>query len=118
MRNLFVAGHGSIDAKKTSWPFDSVGRDILDPTVTYQAAELPAQRSGETFRESRWTIIASAEAKLRGAKLPLHGIAKGVALIGNKALSHVPHGRFGKLRTVDRSEIEALRCIYQLITEY
>src|SRR5437773_1817109 len=61
MRKLFLAGHGSIDAKKTGCPFDSVAREILDPTVTYQAAELPAQRRGETFRESRW--IFGAEAK-------------------------------------------------------
>ncbi len=114
MRRLFREGHGPADAGEPGDRWGHVAQEILNPTVVYQVAELPAPRS----RDSKWTIIASAEAKLRGAKQPLYGIAKGVALAGGKTLSHVPHGRFGRLLTVDRSEIEALRSIHQLIKEY
>jgi hypothetical protein len=118
MRRLLREGHGPADAREPGLRCEQVAQEIVNPTVAYQVAELPAPREGEALRDSAWTIIASAEASLRGAKQPLYGIAKGVALTGAKALSHVPHGRFGKLLTVDRVEIEALRSIHQLITEY
>jgi hypothetical protein len=118
MRRLFNDGHGPADRKGPQDGLTHVAQEILNPTVVYQVAELPSPTGAAALRDSTWTIIASAEEKLRGAKQPLFGIAKGIALAGAKTLSHVPHGRFGKLLTVDRNEIEALRSLHQLITEY
>ena len=46
-------------------------------------------------------------------------VAREIVQRGNKAIiGNLPHGRFGKLLTVDRQEIEALRAIDTLIRRY
>ena len=59
-----------------------------------------------TILEDRYTGVLNETAQ----RIVLDGIAA--------ALDDVPVGRFGKLVTVDRREIEALRCIRTLISEY
>jgi len=59
-----------------------------------------------TILEDRYTGLLNETAQ----RIVLDGIAE--------ALDDVPVGRFGALVTVDRREIEALRCIRTLISEY
>jgi hypothetical protein len=59
-----------------------------------------------TILEDRYTGLLNETAQ----SIVLNGIAE--------TLDDVPTGRFGALITVDRREIEALRCIRTLITEY
>ena len=49
---------------------------------------------------------------------PLYGVGRRVALLGPKALNHIPFSRFGKLFTVDRNEIESLRNIRKMVLNY
>jgi hypothetical protein len=49
---------------------------------------------------------------------PLFGPARRLALLGPASLESVPYGRFGKLPTIDRSEIEGLRQVRKQMLEY
>ena len=48
----------------------------------------------------------------------MFGPARRLALLGPAALENVPCARFGKLLTLDRREIEALRSLRQLMLSY
>jgi hypothetical protein len=74
----------------------------------YKIVLIP-MRSGIKY----WTILADK------CKIGLEKLATDVVLHGTiKTLSAVPLGRFEKLLTVDRQEIESLRSIGSLMTEY
>ena len=60
-----------------------------------------------------WTILEEQNPE------SLEEVAQKIVREGlEHALSGVPIGRFGKLTTVDRREIEALNCISSLVREY
>jgi len=64
-------------------------------------------------RHPRWTIL---QVQCKGDLTPT---AKDIVTRGpEKALSNVPLGRFGRLVTADRREIEGYRSIRRLIAEY
>ena len=56
----------------------------------------------------RWTILGETFHS-EAFPGPLYGPARRLALLGPLALDNVPFARFGKLLTLDRSEIEGLR---------
>ncbi len=63
--------------------------------------------------EGRWTILQDRY------RDNLVRVAKQIVYEGpEKALADVPQGRFGHLLTVDRREIESLRSIHGLMSEY
>jgi hypothetical protein len=64
-------------------------------------------------REGAWTILGDSHPESLG-KLAESVVRDGI----ERALGDVPVARFGKLTTVDRREIEALRSIRGLIAEY
>ena len=67
---------------------------------------------------SSWSIMTAQLRDVKKNPLPLYGMGKMVALLGPKVLSNIPNARFGKLYTADRNEIEKLRSINKLITDY
>jgi len=82
--------------------------EVEDPTAKLERAGSGAGREGR-----RWSILESVYAD------GLAEIAHRVALFGlEETLEGVPLGRFGKLLTVDRREIEAFRSIRALVAEY
>lgn len=64
-----------------------------------------------------WTIIAHHERR-HGGSHALFGTAMQVALKGSVALKKVPHASFGKLISIDRDEMEALRALRRTIRRY
>ncbi len=64
-----------------------------------------------------WTILGNRAVGVAQNE-PLYGLAQRLAEEGMDTLWDVPREEFGKLVTVDRSEIEGLRALMQLIEVY
>lgn len=64
-----------------------------------------------------WTLVSLAETPF-SLEQPLIGLAHCHALYGDQAILHIPHARFGDLLSVDRSEIETLRSLRQMIEAF
>jgi hypothetical protein len=80
--------------------------EVLTPTFTGEDAELLA------------SSVKAAPSKVVDGD-PFVSLAHRIVLDGVEAtLGAVPHGRFGKLWTVDRQEIEGLRAVKSLIKSY
>ncbi len=124
MRLLRVYGHGP-DVEAPGFPVSQLASLLRGGTrgITHVAPQafgsyaevvLPA---GEVHdANSRWSIALSDPH--RPVDEPLYGLARRVALYGERQLSAIPHARFGKLLTADRNEIEALRNLKTLMDEY
>ncbi len=114
-RFLRERGHGPVGQGEPGFPFEPVAREIVRPTHRYAVADVPCP--GTSGAPSRWTILREGGHSdvFPG---PLFGPARRFALVGPAALSEVPCARFGKLFTMDRREIEALRSLRQLMLAY
>lgn len=126
MRLLHKEGYGyasaDLEQNPIAFPVSSIATKImegvscLDTVTVSNPAAVPttkADGSVPNTASQSWTIL---EARTLGS---LELIAKQVVRLGlESALSGVPIGRYGKLVTVDRKEIEALNCIGGLIREY
>lgn len=119
MRRMLIEGHGADTDQTPSFPFNAVANEILNPKHEweYSIATVPTQEQNKLEPQARnaWAIV---EGEPGGSKQPLFGTARRVALRGPKELRNVPYQRFGDLFTVDRSEIESLLSLRQLITDY
>lgn len=126
MRLLHKEGYGyasaDLEQHPIAFPTSSIATKIVEgvrclATVTVgNPAELLTTRPDGSVPEATshlWTIL---ETQNLGS---LELIAKQIVREGlESALSGVPIGRYGKLVTVDRKEIEALNCIGSLLREY
>lgn len=126
MRLLHKEGYGyagaDLEQDPIGFPVSSIatkiveGEDCLATVTVSNPAEALATRVDGSIPEAvsrSWTIL---EARSLG---PLEIVAKQIVREGlESALSEVPVGRYGKLVTVDRKEVEALNCIGGLIREY
>jgi hypothetical protein len=84
--------------------------NVQDPLVFLRGAQPDAQ---ETLQAGDWSILHTAHPG------NLAELAQQVVLQGPEAvLVDVPFGRFGKLLTVDRKEIESFRTIRAVVGEY
>jgi hypothetical protein len=114
-RALLEAGHGSVGQGDPGFPVKDLGKIAVGTKggpvwVDVDDARL---RAGNT-----WTILTHKELGA-SAPTPLVGLGELTARYGaNKALSHVPALRRGRLFTVDRGEIESLRTLDGLIRAY
>ena len=141
-RRLWEEGYGSADeGMEVAFPLSAVAEEITEgaaylaaspvedptsylaqwPRAGAAAEGQPSAVGDETsgaatsprHAQGLWTIL---EDRYRGDLL---GVAERVVRRGPEAaLAAVPMGRFGKLLTVDRSEIESLRAVRALIGEY
>jgi len=131
LRTLHCEGCGkrgeSADEAEIGIPVDTIVNALQAKEASFQSGDETmkpdvAKHRGGPFREASvpmhmsgkcWTILAD---KCKG---DLEKRATDVLLRGEKkSLRDVPLGRFGKLLTVDRQEIESLRSIGSLVSEY
>jgi hypothetical protein len=112
LRCLHREGYGQRGASAAEVNLEFPLRTVVDALASddtpYQEAAVP-MRMGSTY----WTILGDRH------QSNLEGVACKVVLNGpEKELKGVPLGRFGDLLTVDRQEIECLRSIRSLVSEY
>jgi hypothetical protein len=112
LRGLHREGYGQRGASaaevKIEFPVSTVVAALTAKDSPFQETAVP-MRTGNKY----WTIL--------GDRYPsnLEEVARKVVLQGpEKILKGVPLGRFGALLTVDRQEIESLRSIRSLVSEY
>jgi hypothetical protein len=107
-RALHLTGYAATDTGTgLAFPFTEVAKQLGTDTTGFATARIaqPARAS--------WSILESRYPE------GLEPVAEAVARDGvERALAGVPLGRFGKLLTVDRGEIEGFRSIRALMREY
>ena len=113
-RALLAAGHGPSDAEPAP------PQDLLAEALSGHAPPLPVSTvpvNLEGADAERWTILGS-RAVGDAAGHPMHGMAQRLALEGLPGLWDVPRTIVGDFVTVDRSEIESLTALEQLVQVY
>src|ERR1035437_1427249 len=120
----FLREHGRAPDKggEPGFPFQEAPSPVLKPTHKYAAADVrcsgaSCRAAGSAQGAATWTIL-SQSAHSDAFPGPMFGPARRLALLGPVALDNVPCARFGKLLTLDRREIEALRSLRQLMLSY
>jgi hypothetical protein len=112
LRCLHREGYGQRGASAAEVNLEFPLRTVVDALASddtpYQETAVP-MRIGSTY----WTILGDRH------QSNLEEVAREVVLKGpEQVLKGVPLGRFGDLLTVDRQEIESLRSIRSLVSEY
>jgi hypothetical protein len=112
LRCLHREGYGQRGASAAEVNLEFPLRTVVDALASddtpYQETAVP-MRTGSTY----WTILGDRH------QSNLEEVAREVVLKGpERVLKGVPLGRFGALLTVDRQEIESLRSIRSLVSEY
>ena len=112
LRAVYREGYGKRGDAVTDvslvFPIAAAIDAMNEPGTAFQQADVPMRMGGKY-----WTILSEKYSD------SLEEVARQVVLHGpEKALRGVPFGRFGKLLTVDRQEIESLRSIRSLTSEY
>jgi RyR domain len=115
-RFLMEHGHGAVTTEEPGFPFKDAAAHMQNPTSKYAVAVIQCD-TGVCVASTPWTILGQAfhSEVFPG---PLFGPARRLALLGPVALENVPIARFGRLLTLDRQEIEALRALRQLMLSY
>ncbi len=125
MRTLRLVGHepdpNIKDSKEPGFPFSK----LVALSSAHNSRQLETQLAtiqvpcsdDQCVPGDDWTIIAHHERRLGGSHA-LYGTAMQVALKGSIALKNVPHASFGKLISIDRDEMEALRALRRTIRRY
>ncbi len=112
-------GHGPATADRPGFPFAAAAEHLRQPARLYAAAEVrcAAEACPVSAVGPPWSILGRMfhSDVCRG---PFFGPARRLALLGPALLHNVPYGRFGKLLTLDRSEIEGLRSMAQLMRDF
>ncbi|MBU0988432.1 MAG: ATP-binding protein, partial [Proteobacteria bacterium] len=116
IRCLHLEGHGEIKINNPKFPLNSVSEKLVKHSREYSSVKVPSPPDKPGSKSNHWTIMGGTNRSNDG--YPLYGLARRVALFGQKELSDIPYSKFGKLFTVDRSEIESLRGIQRLIKDY
>ena len=115
MRHLQKEGYdGESDSvARLSFPTKSVISNLNSNKEWLATITLPTCHLKGLSLQPSWTILRVSALK------DLEQLYKNIVLIGvEKAVKGVPIGKFGKLETVDRQEIESLKSIQSLIKEY
>jgi hypothetical protein len=117
-RRLLELGHGSVGGNKSpGFPIEEIGQIIDEKAGGFVSVDVPP----DAYRMSQfpWSILTESQCTSSDGQMsPLIGLAQLAARHGRSALSHVPCLDLGKLFSVDRSEIESLRTLEQLIRTY
>lgn len=118
MRNLHQEGHGAVDGDNPKgFPAERIAGELKRPTHWFSRIDLPWKKDKPLARN--WMIIRSQQRILLTQPEPsLSDLARQVVLVGPSVLLPYPNVRFGKLLTVDRTEIEALRHIRRVLLAY
>ena len=118
IRRLQLEGHGGVEISNSNpaFPLDGVVDELLKHKRGYSRVKVPSPPDKPGSKLNHWTIMSGTSNV--NDSYPLFGLARRVALFGQKELRDIPYSKFGKLFTVDRSEIESLRGIQRLIKDY
>ncbi len=115
MRHLQKIGYdkGKGSEPRLRFPAKAVVASLNSAENSLSIAELPPRKVNNPSEQSLWTILSESYHN------SLEALSERIVLKGTKnTLINVPIGKFGKLVTVDRQEIESLRSIQSLIGEY
>jgi hypothetical protein len=115
MRHLQTVGDdgGTEPVTRLQFPTEGVISTLKNAEIPLAEAELQASTVKNSSQRLHWTILAASSHD------SLESLSETIVLQGTKnTLKNVPIGKFGKLVTVDRQEIESLRSIQSLIGEY
>ena len=126
MRTLHQEGYGQRGTPAAqvalTFPTDLIAAELSKDTAEFSVAEVqdpvrfltPESASRQQApKDGFWTVLEQRHRE------DLALVAEQVVLYGpEQALNDVPLGRFGKLLTVDRREIESFRSISALVAEY
>jgi hypothetical protein len=121
-RFLREHGHGPTGDDIPGFPFRRAAGHILAPKTKYGNSSVPGPAAecdslDKSQCDENWTLLRriSHADTFPG---PLFGPARRLALLGPAFLENAPCARFGKLLTMDRREIEALRSLRHLMLRY
>jgi len=115
MRYLQKSGYdgGTDSSPRLRFPIDGIIKHLKSDEPQLAVAECPIFDDGQQSPPSSWTILRDRYYD------DLEDLSQRIVLEGAKAaLKNIPIGEFGQLVTVDRQEIESLRSIHSLISEY
>jgi hypothetical protein len=121
MRDLHDHGHGPApgEAPAEGFPAWRVAQVMTAQDETFASAPVPAPGCPLRRSDGTWMIIEDNQwPAVMDYRQPLIGLARQIVFRGLSALRDQPHGRFGKLVTVDRNEIETLRSLRRLMVAY
>ena len=115
--SITIAGDMTLDWYILNQDADDFEGGGWDPSLWTRAFGQPDGTEDETAADEIphgwWTILADRYRE------NLKQVAEKVVLEGvESVLRDVPYGRFGHLLTVDRQEIESVRSIHNLVSEY
>jgi len=119
MRHLREQGHGDAAQRGAGFPARSLAAAAArsDSALPLQVRSFICDDESCPVRPG-WSLLALHESPAAGASgVPLHGIARRVLIQGPQAL-RAPTLKIGDFFTADRSEIEALRSLRQLVQRY
>jgi hypothetical protein len=140
MRRYKIMGNISLPGEEPSFPFAEIAKEIFSRGQPYASAFVPipgvAQKDNvahkshcpansslcgnprpTNFRSSSWTIL-EGKYMLDSNLDPLYDTGLRLALDGEGVLANTPKLCISKLTTYDRKEIESLRNLQNLITDY
>jgi hypothetical protein len=124
MRRLRQSGHGLVTGANPGFPFAVVAGEIggsSEPLSSlakgFSSVHVPSGDARVRCWGRDW-MMPGRTASDGGTPRPLFGTATRIARFGLKTIDNIPVGRFGRLATVDRHEIESLRTIRRLIEDY
>ncbi len=115
MRHLHKIGYdgGTDSSPRLRFPIEEVTTQLQSTKRPLAVAECPTRDAEKHSQPSSWTILRDRYYH------DLEELSRRIVLQGAKAaLKNIPIGEFGELVTVDRQEIESLRSIHSLISEY
>jgi hypothetical protein len=119
-RNLQELGHGQLgDVLPTGFPAARLAQVILNHPSSFARVSTPLLKHGVTPPNGTWMIVEMSQRPLGSDARPsLVGLARQVMLQGTGAIKRLPHASFGKLISIDRTEIETLRSIRRMMLDY
>lgn len=115
MRHLHKIGYdgGTDSSPRLRFPIEVVTTRLQSTKRPLAVAGCPTYDAEQHSQPSSWTILSDRYYD------DLEELSRHIVLQGAKAaLKNIPIGEFGDLVTVDRQEIESLRSIHSLISEY
>ncbi|NTU44642.1 MAG: ATPase [Chlorobiaceae bacterium] len=115
MRYLHKAGYdgGTDSSPRLRFPIDGVIKHLKSDEPPLAMADCPIIDDEQHAQPLSWTILRDRYYD------DLEELSQRIVLEGaTAALKNIPIGVFGELVTVDRQEIESLRSIHSLISEY
>ncbi len=124
MRKFKIVGHGN-NRVEPGLPFENICKEFFAPTQQFASAFVPIPQNGadaenvdaDKYISQNWTILEGNYLQ-KNKSLPLFDTAFRFALHGNNELINSPFLKINKWTSFDRCEIEAVRNIKNLISDY